>query len=350
MTIPAAARRIAIIGNGGGGKSTLAARVARARRIPWREVDRVQFGANWVPTEDVSELRDWALEDEWVIDGFGPWDLLVERFDRADVVVFVDHPLWVHNWLASRRQLDAELGLGRTGGRPDCDLRDMHQRMFETIERVNREIRPRLLEHFQSMKTPLVTICGVDALDVATRVEVGEEAAPMAASIRPAVVSDVSRLAELHAAFCSEQRVYDDVATPNPAFDPEAYFRRRLGETSRATIVAESEGKIVGFVDGMLFSKGNPPKKRLAFLRPAPEEPLHLPVVAGYLNNVFVVEEARRAGIAARLISALGDWMRGVGAGGLYTDVSEGNGASVRMFESAGFYRVRTGMRWDLDG
>ncbi|MFT6397233.1 MAG: ribosomal protein S18 acetylase RimI-like enzyme/adenylate kinase family enzyme [Bradymonadia bacterium] len=348
MSIPASARRIAIVGNGGGGKSTLAAKVAGNRGLQWHEVDAVQFAPDGAPVEDLPILAEWASSAEWVIDGFGPWSDLVARFDRADVVVFVDHPLWVHNWLASRRQIDAELGLGRFGGRPNCDLRDLHRRMFETIDRVNRELRPKLLTHFESMSTPLVTLSGLESLEHACLAEAREEPRAPVADIRGATAADVPSLARLHTSFCEDQAGYKAEAQRNPAFDPFVYFRRRLGDKHRSTFVAVQQGEVVGFVDGMLFSKGVPAQKKLAFLRRPVEQPLHLPIVSGYLNNVYVAEKARRAGVAAALIGALGAWMRDEGASALYTDVSEGNGASVRMFESAGFRRVRNGMRWEL--
>ena len=350
--VPATARRIAIIGNAGGGKSTLARRLSESRDLPWREVDCVQFQANWEPAPEaqlLETMEEWVRSDEWVIDGFGPWDCIVERFERADCVVFIDHPLWVHNWLSSVRQRDAALGLGRSGGRPDCDLREVHRRMFETIDRVHRELRPKILAILESLPADrVIRVEGLAALDAL----LDSERAPSSDrefEVREARPADVPALASLHASFLLDQAAYLPSDRRNPAFDGQDYFRRRLAEEHRATFVAVSEGTLVGFVDGMLFQKGAARgglRRRLGLKRA--EEPLELPVAESYLNNVFVAAEARRAGIANALVNRLAGWMRSHGAVALYTDVSDGNGSSVRMFEACAFVRVRTGMRRDL--
>lgn len=348
MAIPASARRIAIIGNVGGGKSALAARIARGRGLPWREVDSAPSGPSSTTVEEPPVLAQWAAEDEWVIDGLGPWDELVARFERAEVVVFVDHPVWVHNWQASWRQVGDEHGVGPCRGLPGLYLQTAHARVFETIDEFDRELRPRLLAHFESMTTPLVTIRGLESLAAACEAEAPEPREEVPTEIRAANLMDLASLARLHSAFCRDQSQYEDHVRPNPSFDPDAYFRRRISDSNRVTLVAERNAEVVGFVDGMLFSKGSPSKKKLAFLRRPVEEPLHLPIVAGYLNNIYVIEDARRTGLARGLIEALGQRMRGMGAEALYTDVMDGNGASTRMFEAAGFRRVRIGMRWEL--
>ena len=353
LCVPAAARRVAIIGNAGGGKSTLARRLSNARGLPWREVDRAQYQAGWERTPERelrSVLAEWARGDEWVIDGFGPWDSIVDRFQRAECVVFVDHPLWVHNWLSSQRQVDAALGRGRLGGPDGCDLQSAHRRMFETIARVDLELRPKIIAELEKLADAVVLrIEGLEAMDALLA---NEESAEIATPcrIRPAVDDDVSALTAMHQRFLDDQASYLPADRRNPAFDGSAYFRRRLGEEHRATFVAASEGETVGFVDGMLFKKGAGSRgglrRRLGLRRM--EEPLELPVSEGYLNNVFVKPSARRGGVAAALIDALADWCAGRGAEALYTDVSEGNGESVRMFEARGFDRVRTGLRRDL--
>ena len=77
--------RIAIIGNGGGGKSTLARTLGRHLRIPVHEVDEVQWLSGWrrAPLDAVAQtLEAWADEDVWVIDGFGPWPVIDRRMGR----------------------------------------------------------------------------------------------------------------------------------------------------------------------------------------------------------------------------------------------------------------------------
>ena len=93
-----------------------------------------------------SALAAAIATDRWLIDGFGPWDTIEARFARADAVIWVDHPLWVHFWWAAERQIAAALGAERLGGPDGCDLREVTREMFETIGRVHDELRPKLIE------------------------------------------------------------------------------------------------------------------------------------------------------------------------------------------------------------
>jgi adenylate kinase family enzyme len=142
-------QRVMVIGNGGGGKTTLAYLVAEAYGLPLTEIDSIQFQPGWERTPD-PELRA-AIQaahaaERWLIDGFGPWDQIEERARLADTIIFVDHPIWVHFWWACERQIAAALGEQRLGGPSGCDLRDVTRQMFETIWRVHEHLRPKLVE------------------------------------------------------------------------------------------------------------------------------------------------------------------------------------------------------------
>src|SRR2546426_7381630 len=100
-------QRIAVIGNGGGGKSTLARELGRHLSLPVYEVDEFQWLSGWrrAPLDAVAQtLEGWAAEDVWVIDGFGPWPVIDRRMARADTIVYVDFPFRTHLWWATKRQ------------------------------------------------------------------------------------------------------------------------------------------------------------------------------------------------------------------------------------------------------
>lgn len=105
--------RIAILGNAGGGKSTLARRLGAALGLPVTHVDSVQYKSGWQRTEDYEcdRLLDEAANSErWIIDGFGNRDVILRRVQRADTLLLVDFPLWRHYWWASKRQWGARRG------------------------------------------------------------------------------------------------------------------------------------------------------------------------------------------------------------------------------------------------
>lgn len=100
--------RIAIIGNAGGGKSTLARALSRKRGLPHVELDRLLWQESWQPaSSDVFARRHAELiqRDRWIIDGLGQQASVLERLSRATEVILIDMPLWTHFWLAAERQV-----------------------------------------------------------------------------------------------------------------------------------------------------------------------------------------------------------------------------------------------------
>ena len=99
-------RRVAVFGNAGGGKSTLARRVAEVTRLPLYPLDLIQFkiGGGKVPHEHYLKAHaDLIRRDEWVIDGFGCVASAWERFSAADTLIHVDLPLLTHyRWVTKR--------------------------------------------------------------------------------------------------------------------------------------------------------------------------------------------------------------------------------------------------------
>jgi len=114
--------RIAVIGNAGGGKSTLCRRLSKARELPHFAADVLQWRPGWQPVSkaEFEAIHSSLLTREtWIIDGFGPWEEIEKRFDRADTIIFVDHSLWRHYWWATKRQI-ASIFHGRADGPEGC--------------------------------------------------------------------------------------------------------------------------------------------------------------------------------------------------------------------------------------
>jgi adenylate kinase family enzyme len=113
-------RRIAVFGNAGGGKSTLARRLAAATRLPLHVIDEMQFRAGGVAVPQDEYLRNHAellSREGWIIDGFGGTRAAWERFAAADTLILVDLPLITHYWWVTKRLI---LGLFATPkGRPE---------------------------------------------------------------------------------------------------------------------------------------------------------------------------------------------------------------------------------------
>jgi adenylate kinase family enzyme len=99
-------RRVAVFGNAGGGKSTLAKRLADITRLPLYPLDTIQFrvGGGKVSHEQYLKAHaDLLRQDEWIIDGFGCVASAWERFSKADTLVYIDLPLMTHHWWVAKR-------------------------------------------------------------------------------------------------------------------------------------------------------------------------------------------------------------------------------------------------------
>lgn len=101
-------RRVVVIGNGGGGKSTLARRLTAQLGCPCVEIDALLWQPGWrlTPVEAYNaEHTRLIAGEQWIIDGLGRQDSIPQRLSRATDIVLIDMPLWMHFWLAAERQL-----------------------------------------------------------------------------------------------------------------------------------------------------------------------------------------------------------------------------------------------------
>jgi adenylate kinase family enzyme len=162
--------RIAVIGNAGGGKSTLARQLAARRGLPYVEVDSLLWQPGWQLTPvDVYEAEHSRLiaEPGWVIDGLGRMESLASRLRRASEIVFIDMPLWMHFWLAAERQIAWTKG---EIVHPPAGASEMPptEALFRTIFEVDRDWMPeirRLVDDAESGGASVRRIGDVAALE-----------------------------------------------------------------------------------------------------------------------------------------------------------------------------------------
>jgi adenylate kinase family enzyme len=139
-------KRAVIIGNSGGGKSTLARRLSSAWRSPHVEIDALLWQPGWQLTSaDIYNTEHARLiaEENWIIDGLGRFDSIPERLSRATDIVLVDMPLWIHFWLAAERQIKWSAGAIEN---PPAGLTRMPstEALFRTIWEVDQSWMPEI--------------------------------------------------------------------------------------------------------------------------------------------------------------------------------------------------------------
>jgi adenylate kinase family enzyme len=101
-------KKIAIFGNAGGGKSTLARHLAEATGLPLFPTDKMKYrpGGAEVPHDEYLKAHAALLSrDEWIIDGFGCFSSAWQRFAAADTLIHIDLPLFTHAMWVTKRLL-----------------------------------------------------------------------------------------------------------------------------------------------------------------------------------------------------------------------------------------------------
>jgi hypothetical protein len=104
-------KRVVIVGPGGAGKSTLAARLGDITGLPVIELDKLFWQPGPVPTPHdrwAAIQRGLVKQKAWIMDGdLGPYDAIGVRLRAADTVIFLDFSLVRCLWRATRRSRES---------------------------------------------------------------------------------------------------------------------------------------------------------------------------------------------------------------------------------------------------
>lgn len=134
--------------------------LSHALNIPFYPIDQIQWKPGWqrASTEEFNQKHEQILARErWIIDGWGPPEAIRQRFELADTLIFVDHPLYIHYWWAAKRQF-LSIFRGYPDGPEGCKLLPVTRRMFQTIHRVHYQYRPWLLETLEPLRASKLVI------------------------------------------------------------------------------------------------------------------------------------------------------------------------------------------------
>jgi adenylate kinase family enzyme len=140
--------KVVIIGNAGGGKSTLGKLLSQAKGLPFYQLDRFIWKPGWIKytEKEFTSMHNTVLNKKhWIIDGFYTIESDKERLNAADTIIFIDYHLWMHYWWASKRQF-----MCLFGARPDfianCPMLPKTWTLVKIIWKYNKYYRPILLD------------------------------------------------------------------------------------------------------------------------------------------------------------------------------------------------------------
>lgn len=107
-----------------------------------------------------------------------------------------------------------------------------------------------------------------------------------------------------------------------PYEDGEDYFRKRINDNNHLCLVAEVDGKIVGYLAGAIR-----------------EVESWRPIKRTELENMLVKEDFRDKGVGAKLVQEFFKWSREQGAERVLVVVYATNERATKFYEKMGFVR-----------
>ncbi len=156
------ADRIVIFGSSGGGKSTLAQKIARILGVRYVSMDREVFWLpGWVsrPRPEQREIIARIVnEDRWIIDGNNPRTLDL-RLPRADVILWVRVSRWLCLWSIFKRGI-VYRGRTRPDMAPGCQEQWPDREFISYVWNFERDDVPEFMEGIRLHGTdvPLVEL------------------------------------------------------------------------------------------------------------------------------------------------------------------------------------------------
>ena len=101
------AKKIAIIGNAGSGKTTVALALHEKLQLPQYHLDQYYWLPHWerpALEEFIEKHRELCTQEQWILDG-SYMATLPERIDNADVIIYLDIPRYLCIWRVFKRSL-----------------------------------------------------------------------------------------------------------------------------------------------------------------------------------------------------------------------------------------------------
>lgn len=146
-------QKICILGNTASGKTRLAKKISKLTNIPVTHVDSIQFNQQLeiLPLDQIrNKLFQIEHQDQWIIDGYGPLDMLEARFLKADQIIFIDPPIYINFFWLTYRQIKNILWPRSELPKGSSELNWKHiKKVYKTTWSIHIKMRPQLIKMIQ---------------------------------------------------------------------------------------------------------------------------------------------------------------------------------------------------------
>jgi adenylate kinase family enzyme len=131
----------------------LARRLAQGAALPVIHIDALEFNSD-LTKKPIAEIRDRVKkateQAQWILDGHGPLDLLPMHLKAADLIVFLDFPLYLNLYWLVKRQLQILIRPRKEMPVGTKEWNWSHfKKMYQTLVKQHRLMNPELLRILQ---------------------------------------------------------------------------------------------------------------------------------------------------------------------------------------------------------
>jgi ribosomal protein S18 acetylase RimI-like enzyme len=157
---------------------------------------------------------------------------------------------------------------------------------------------------------------------------------PIECEIRPATARDIPEIVEIWGELARFHASLDRAFAPSETWREEyrQFIRGLLGRDDALAVVAEGDGRLIGFGVGRIsLLPGFFARRR-----------------RGYIHDVVTREPYRRRGVGRRLVAALLDWMAACGVVTVELTVAVRNRDAVAFWAAQGFHAYMHHLKQDL--
>lgn len=149
-------QRVAIFGNVGAGKSTLAMQLHSLTKLPIYHIDKILWREGWerVPEEEFTQQHTAILaKQQWILDGVGYQSTWGQRCTAADTIVLLDPSVEICKAQALKRMEEDSVRPNPfvSKGCP-YPLKFKDQQM-EIVEKLQEQLRPLFLQLIEKYTT-----------------------------------------------------------------------------------------------------------------------------------------------------------------------------------------------------